>query len=132
MPQASVNLFAVVVAAAASMLLGGLWYSPILFGKTWMKLARITSAKGAIRGYIMGFFSALIMSYVLAHFIDYTQATTISAGLATGFWLWLGFIATVSLGTILWESKPFMLYVLNNAYNLLALILMAVIHVAMG
>jgi hypothetical protein len=29
------NSFAIVVAAASSFLLGGLWYSPALFGKTW-------------------------------------------------------------------------------------------------
>lgn len=33
------NLFAIVVAATASFLLGGLWYSPVMFGKTWMKEA---------------------------------------------------------------------------------------------
>jgi hypothetical protein len=55
----------------------------------------------------------------------------ISAGMAAGFWLWLGIIATVSLGMIPRESKPFMLHVFNNAHNLLALMMLAVIHIVM-
>ena len=31
----SVNIWAVVLAAVSSFLLGGLWYSPILFGRVW-------------------------------------------------------------------------------------------------
>ena len=33
--MSGINLLAVVVAAASSFLLGGLWYSPKLFGKAW-------------------------------------------------------------------------------------------------
>lgn len=31
------NWLAIIVAALANFLLGGLWYSPILFGKRWQK-----------------------------------------------------------------------------------------------
>ena len=29
------NTWAIVLAAVSSFMLGGLWYSPVLFGKTW-------------------------------------------------------------------------------------------------
>lgn len=44
-----------------------------------------------------------------------------------GFWNWLGFIAPVTLGVVLWEGKPWKLWVLHNAYYLLALLVMGVI-----
>ncbi len=119
------------VAAAAAMVLGMLWYGP-LFGKAWMSLTGVTSTKGAARGYIVNTFSTLLMSYVLAHFIEYTRALDIPLALQTAFWIWLGFIATISLGTVIWEGKPFRLYVLNNAYNLLALLVMGAVYVLMG
>ena len=33
-----VNYLAVLVAAIVNMVVGALWYSPLLFGKAWMKL----------------------------------------------------------------------------------------------
>ena len=38
----AVNYLAVLVAAIVSMVIGGLWYSPLLFGNVWMKLSGIT------------------------------------------------------------------------------------------
>ena len=133
-PNQNINLLAVLVAAIVGMVVGALWYS-VLFGKTWMKLMGITEAKmkeaqdkGSMsKSYLIAFLGILIMSYVLANFIEFTQATTISEALQVGFWSWLGFIATVSLGSILWECKPVKLYLINVAHQLVVLVLMSII-----
>ena len=74
---------------------------------------------------------SLVMSFVLAHSLifasSYTKTSGVSAGIMTGFWNWLGFIAPVSLGSVLWEGKSWKLYFLNNAYYLVSLIVMGVI-----
>ena len=44
-----------------------------------------------------------------------------------GFWNWLGFVAPVTLGSVLWEGKSPKLWVLNNGYYLVSLIVMGVI-----
>jgi hypothetical protein len=67
------------------------------------------------------FIGAVVMSYVLALVVDWMGATTLGAGVAAGFWVWLGFVATVTLNSILYERRPVALYVLNNAYYLVAL-----------
>ena len=41
MPTVDINYLAVLIAALASYVLGALWYSPVLFGKLWMKLSKI-------------------------------------------------------------------------------------------
>lgn len=83
--------------------------------------------KGMAKSYITMFIGLLVMSYVLAHFVDYAQATTVLGGLTAGFWLWLGFIATVMLGSVLWEGKPVTLYLINVAHYLAVLIVMGII-----
>ncbi|MBI2548007.1 DUF1761 domain-containing protein [Candidatus Woesearchaeota archaeon] len=129
----SINYLAVIVAAVASMALGAFWYSPMGFGKMWMKLSGITPQatknmkESAKKSYALGFLCALITSYVLAHFVKYTESTTVVDGMLTGFWIWFGFVATVTLGVVLWEGKSFRLYLLNNGYNLLSLLLMGMI-----
>lgn len=121
----SVDLLAVLVAAVASFVVGSLWYSPLLFGNMWMKLAGIKKTKKKVScmwlSFLFYFVGMLVMSFVLAHFLLFTAASTIVEGFITSFWLWLGFIAPITLGGILWENKPVMLFVLNNVYNLLSL-----------
>jgi len=127
MPQP--NLLAVFLAAAAAMVLGGLWYSPLLFGRPWKRLAGLTQAKGVVLSYLLNFLSLLLMSYVLGSILKGLEAGTIVAGLKIAFWLWAGLVATITLGSLVWERKPLALYILNNAYNLLSLMLMSLIHV---
>src|SRR3989338_8118559 len=114
-----VNYLAVLVAAVASFLLGWLWYGPF-FGKPSMKLSPVTAM-------ILGFLTYLIIAYVLAGFISILNAATIVEGMKIAFWIWLGFIATTTLGSFLWEGKSIKLYLLNNAYNLLNILVIAVI-----
>lgn len=126
-----VNYLPIVVAAVVSMVLGGLWYSPLLFGKIWMnlqglKMSDMEKHKDKMgQSYALGFLMSLVMSFVLAQFLSFVGASTLNEGLEVAFWLWLGFIGTVTLGSVLWENKPFKLYFLNNAYNLLSMLLMA-------
>lgn len=131
--QPDLNYWAVLAAAAASYVLGALWYSPLLFGKTWMHLMGFShehmehQKKDAVRGYILGFVTAFVMAFILAHVVFFTKAMDWKSGLETGFWMWLGFVATVQLGGFLWEGKKFSLYLLNTSYNLVSLLLMGVI-----
>ena len=130
----NVNYLAVFIAALFAMVLGGVWYSPLLFGKYWMKLTKMDAKKieeakkkGMAASYLLQFVAALVTAYVLAHFVAYTESTTVLAGMQTGFWIWLGFFATTSISSILWEGKPKELYLLNNAHHLILLMAMGAI-----
>ena len=39
---ATINYWAVLVAAVASFVIGGLWYSPLLFYRPWLRAAALT------------------------------------------------------------------------------------------
>ncbi len=129
-----VNYLAIFAATILSVVLGSLWYGP-LFGKTWTKLmgwSKSEMDKGAadknamMKSYGIQFVGSLIMMFVLAHALVfakfYLHEDGISAGLSTGFWNWLGFIMPVSLTSVLWEGKPWKLWLINNGYNLVLLL----------
>ena len=126
MIQIQFNLLAVLIAAIASFAIGALWYSPFLFGKTWMRLTRVKDMKGRAGSYIIGFITTLVTAYILAFGIAYTQATTIIDGLIVGALVWVGFIATTTLGMVIYEGKPVQLYLINNAYYLVMLLSMSI------
>ena len=132
-PAVSVNYLAVLAAAIAAMALGFLWYGP-LFGKMWMKLMNIdkkkideAKKKGMAMNYAIMIISTLVMSYTLAHLVKFLEVTNILDALRVAFWMWLGFIATVMIGIVLWEGKSWKLYCLNVTYWLVNLALMSAI-----
>jgi hypothetical protein len=130
-----VNHLAVVVAALFNWLLGALWYSPFLFAPQWMKALNINPKsleqrkKALSMSTIMAvsFASLWVLSYVLAFVLELTSARTLGAGALTGFLLWLGFVATTSLSSVLYESKPVTVYWIYNAYQLIAIVLSAAV-----
>ena len=133
MPQVPINYLAVLGAALASMALGALWYGP-LFGKEWAKLAGVSLSGPKPKmgkSYALMFVGALLMSYVLAHSLvfasAYLGASGPSAGIMVGVWNWLGFIAPVTLSSVLWEGKLWKLWFLNNGYYLILLAGMGII-----
>ena len=132
--QIYVNYWAVLVAALASTALGMLWYSKLLFGKAWMREMGFTNesmerakARGMHKLYAAAFAGSLVMAYVLAHFVFVWAATDFVGAFQLAFWTWLGFVATVMLGGVLWEGKSMKLYVLNALYQLASLYVMALI-----
>ena len=135
-PMVNVNYVAVLVAAVASMIIGGLWYS-VLFGKVWMNLSgmdekKVAAAKkkGMAASYVAAYVGSAVMAYVLAHFAKYAGAATPLDGAMAGFWAWLGFVVPVISGTVLWEGKPMKLFILKVAHYLVALVVMGAIVAA--
>lgn len=137
MEQVNVNLLAVLVCGIASMVIGFVWYSKVLFGNVWMKLSGISEAQMKKANsnmpmlYGTMFIASLVMAYVLAHFASYAGAVTLMDGVVAGFWAWLGFVATTMLTGVLYEGKPMKLYFINAGYQLVTLVVMGAILASM-
>jgi len=130
-----VDIVAVLIAAVASMVLGAFWYSPAGFGKKWMKLAGISDKniekhKGDMwKFYLTTFISAVITAYVIAALLKVTGAQSILEATGVAIFVWLGFVATTTLGSVIWEQRPFELYLLNNSFTVVNYIIVTLILV---
>lgn len=122
---------AVIAAGLVGYIIGMLWYMPALFGKAWLKLSGLTEKdmKEGMTPQIMllGLVASLLMAYVLAAVIGAFDGQTIAAGLMGGFWIWLGFVATTSINSVLYEKKSWTLFAINTGYYLVALLAMGAI-----
>lgn len=125
---------AVVLGALASFVVGFIWYSPGAFGKMWMKLSGISKQdmgdakkKGMMGNMVVGFIAQLVMAYVLLMFMNQAGDVSPAGGAAVAAWAWLGFVATIMVGSVLWEEKPVKLYVLNVAQWLVSLVVMGAV-----
>jgi hypothetical protein len=127
-PQ-DVHWLAVFVSALSTFLIGGLWYSPILFAGPWMALNGFSQEelRKANMGKIFGgsFLLALVIATNLAFFLG--KEATITFGAAAGLAAGLGWVAT-SMGIVyLFERKPMKLLLINGGYHVVAYVVMGTI-----
>lgn len=119
MPE--VNLLAVVAAAVSAFLLGGLWYSPVLFGKAWMRANHFTDedVQGGNPALIFGgaFVLSLIAAFVFALFLGPAPALPLAlgAGASAGLF-WVGASFGISY---LFEKRSLALWAINAGYHTL-------------
>jgi hypothetical protein len=116
---------AVIVAAIVHWILGAVWYG--IFSTKFVALMEWSPEKMAAvsnqnhtREYIIAFLSSVVLVYILAHFVQYTNASNAVGGLQTAFWLWLGFIVTTQSATVIFEGRKPGLYLLNIGYQFVA------------
>ena len=116
---------AVFIGAVIQMALGMFWYSPVGFGKPWMREMNIKmdnkSKKGMGKYYLAAFVGSILTAFVLSRVIVLTGARSAGAGAATGILLWLGFVVPIMLGSVLWERKSVKLYIINVGYYLVSM-----------
>jgi hypothetical protein len=64
-----INVFAVLVAAASSFVLGGLWYSPMLFGRLWNREAGQPQVGHPAKVFTLSFIFAVIAAGAFASWL---------------------------------------------------------------
>ena len=129
-----VNYLAVFLAGASSMVVGFIWYSRPVMGKTWQKLVGLKDEdmeKGMAKAMILTFIASLVTAYVLAHVAFLSNKffghSFLQDAVTTAFWLWLGFTAARMLTHDLFEKRPTKLTVLALTHELITLLVMGVI-----
>jgi len=127
-----INYWAVIVAAVAAFIVGAAWYGPILFGKKYIALRGmnpdvIKDMKPPVWELLGEFVRNLVIAYVLARFALQNEAINWMSAVQTGFWIWIGFQATLLMGSLLHEKMPFKLYIIHAGDALVKTLLMAVI-----
>jgi hypothetical protein len=118
----TLNLWAVLVAAASALVLGGLWYSPLAFGTVWKKANRFASDPPGARG--QGICNGVCAEP--GHGSqpgDVSERSQDEPGLGSNCRLSCRFGGIVSL----FENRPWSYVLVNGGYMTAALVLMGVI-----
>jgi len=130
MDLSSINYLAVVVAALSTFILGGLWYSPMLFGKAWMRANSFTDAAlqtfSKARMFGWSFVFSLVMALNLAIFLAGPTTNTVwgmTAGALAGF----GWVAMATAVVGVFENKSWTYILINGGYMTAAFVVMGAI-----
>jgi drug/metabolite transporter (DMT)-like permease len=123
------NYWAILAAALSTFLIGGVWYSPAVFGKAWMRENGFTeeSMKNAnmVKIFGLAFVLGLIAAINLAMFMGPEDKPEMGA--LWGFLAGFGWVATFVGTHYLFERKSFKLFLINAGYSVVALTVMGVI-----
>jgi hypothetical protein len=123
------NIPAVLVATLVSFAIGGLWYSPLLFARAWMREAGLDEAflKQANMARIFGLSLAcnLVMAFNLAAFIG--DKASLSFGLFAGAATGVGWVAMALAVVYAFERRSATLWLINAGYQVVALTAMGAI-----
>ena len=113
----------IIAATLVAFLIGGIWYSPAVFGRQWISLNGFTekdlSRRSMSRVFGLSFLLALVMTVNLAMFLGPSPSLgfCIAAGAAAG----IGWSAA-GLGIIyLFEGRPLRLWLINGGYQAVTL-----------
>ena len=115
----NLNHIAVFVSALCSLIIGAVWYSPILFYKIWKKENNLTEQElkkaNPIKQYSICFLLALLMSYNMAFFLADSKSDWVW-GLTAGFLTGFGWAAAIFAIIALFELKTLKYIAVNTGY----------------
>ncbi|CCQ10155.1 hypothetical protein PALB_10200 [Pseudoalteromonas luteoviolacea B = ATCC 29581] len=124
-----VNWLAVVLAALSSFLLGGLWYSPLLFQKTWMLecgLTELDLEKSNVKitfggAFVLTIIGSLMLAIVLG------PEPQLGKSVLTGLMIGVFWVSTSFGVSYLFEQRSLKLFVVNSGYHVLQFVLMGLV-----
>jgi len=125
MPSVVINWWAVLVAAGVNMVVGAVWYSPMLFAKQWAKLTgrKMNEMGDGSTSYLITTAGALIQGLILSYIIGWSGVSTAMKGAYLGLLIWLGFVAiTQGVNTVFAGTRK-KLWAINVGYFLVVLVI---------
>jgi hypothetical protein len=124
------NWLAIFMAALSVFIIGGLWYSPLLFAKSWMKENGFTETdmkkEGKPKIFIFSFLFSLIMAFNLAMFLN-DDKTTVAWGAVAGFLAGFGWVAMSLFIIGQFERKSTKYMLIHGGYVTLGFVVMGII-----
>lgn len=127
MPE--INVWAVLVAALSSFLLGGAWYSPLLFGKAWQREVGLSDEALAqanmARIFGLSFVLSLVAAFVFALFLG--PRPPLPLGLGAGASAGSCWVASSFGINYLFSRRSLKLFAIDGGYHTLQFTLIGVI-----
>ena len=130
MPElADLDPTAILVATVASFVLGGLWYSPVVLGRAWLRALGKQPDELGNPGAAMtaSFISCLLSACVVAFAVAAAGANSALSGALVGLVLGVGLVAAAMLSDHLFSGSSLALFCIQAGYRVAHLALMGAI-----
>lgn len=116
------SVLGAIVTGIASMVLGFIWYGPVLFAKTWAKEVGFTEEDlkgGSPVQYLLTFGGAIVMGAATSFLVLQLDITEPLQGVFLGLILGLGYVVTSFGSNYIFQKQKFKLYLIDAGYQVL-------------
>ena len=121
-----INIFAAVLAAVSSFLLGGVWYSKLLFEKAWMRESGAPEQPGhPAKVFGLSFVFSLIAAVAFAVFLG--PSPDLGGAVMSGLMVGLCFVATSFGINYQFAQRSFVLLAIDGGYHIGQFVLFGVV-----
>ena len=122
-----INTISVLVGAGLGYVLGGLWYSPILFGKAWMAaIGKTPEDLGSpVAGMIGSAITSIIAAGVVALLVNGLGLSTWTDGVCLSLLIGVGLVGTSMLSDNFFSGTSWNLFFIQSGYRVCYFIVMA-------
>jgi|CXWL01.1.fsa_nt_gi hypothetical protein len=133
LPSVQLNYLAVLMAAVAAFVIGGLWYSPLLFAKAWVKAHAYSPEQvaamqaAAPKAYSVTLVCQLAIAAAMGVIVYYMRLVRAEQGVQLGLLAWGGFAAPLGLVGHVYSGKRLAAWLIDAGYQLTYLVAMGVI-----
>ncbi len=115
----------IVLAAVSRFVVGMLWYSPLLFGKSWQQITGIFKPKvNMALAMLVSIIGAALVAAIMSCFMHRMFIDTVVSGKIFGFMVWLGFVLPLYAEGSMYEARPLKLFLIDNGYQVISLVIM--------
>ena len=126
------DCLAILVAVAVAFVIGALWYSPLLFGKSYVTLrglnpAALAATRPPVGEMIGEFARVLIVAFVLRYLLARMSVADVWGAAGVGLLVWFGFQAMMLWGAVLHEGMPWRLYAIHASDALVKTVVMCLL-----
>ena len=135
-----INYLVILLCGVIAMVIGALWYGPVLFGKAFLKAndwpewesmdeaEKEVKKKEMLWLYLLQFLFTLLQLFVLSNMINYWAD---AEAMILAFFIWLGYIMPTIAGNLIWNmttpKKRLTLFAIMSGYQLVCIIVFAYI-----
>lgn len=120
------NLWAILLAALSSFLLGGLWYSPVLFGRLWTAENGGPMQSGhPARVFGVSFVFSLVAAAAFAAWVG--PSPSLETALKAGALVGIGFVAASFGINYQFAQRSFRLWLIDGGYHVAQFILFGLV-----
>jgi hypothetical protein len=133
MELSDINFLAVIVAALSAFAIGSVWYSPLMFSKSWQNALGLSEDDIKDANMFLIFGTSFVLMFIMAiglallFLVLNPNGSTWMLGLKQGLFIGVFFISTSYGVNILYQRKSFKLWAIDSGYQVLLLGLMGTI-----
>lgn len=125
MTFAGYNLWAILVAAAAAIAIGMVWYAPPVLGGRWQAATRI--ARPGFMAVVLWVVCTLILAFAMAYLFKQLQVTGLEAGFRWGSTLGAAIVVVSVAPNYAFGKKPLALFLIEMGYVFIAVTVIGVV-----